>query len=547
MKRLLQLTTVLLIVTASCLAFTLPVMADDFELQEVMTGNASGLYAQVNGSGEGYYGNSLRVTFANDTGQDYRVKVPIGLRLIPTDSSVQTMYTAGGESLSVPPGNSSYLIKGFCGEAHDSGPGSSDTFTPGGFADGDLMRTLEEINRQESFNSDGQQAVWHHTDGNDISGNDVARDLAGGGNSVSPGEAAAAGGAAAGTAVIGVIVNNLLNGGGGSGGGGGTSTQTTTDESGPGPDDDLGDDDDLFYDPEDEFVGPPGGGFEESPPPPEDDLSGPDAADTTYEPRTGARPPLSDTVNLRTPPPETTPPELKPPIDIADVPPPEDPGDGIMIAGNESFFDKFLDALHRGGNTPAEAPPTRPKVFGPPPPKDEGGFEQIWRWLKGGHDSDVDYEGSRKGGKIIRDKGVFGSGGGLQKPLSDPVKFSQTGEGDTKALIDQLRTEINEERGSTAWRWTRRLQNLKSVTNKKVGPGGTTRDWSGVPDFLRDFAEPDVKNWAEDHIPVIKKDKVGLDAMFEFKKQYGDFPDSSKPAQREAFENIMNRLKGKWE
>jgi hypothetical protein len=193
-----------------------PVFASDYDIQNVMNGQTVGVTAQVNGSGLGYYGNSLRVSFFNNTGQSYTVRVPIGLMMVPADSGVQTMLTAGGEKLTVPPGQSSYTIKAFCGEMHDHSPDGNDVFTPGGFVSGDTLQTLQEINRQERFDATGQEAVWHQTDGNDISDNEAAQQLAGGGG-VSPGAAAAAGGATAGVAVLATVLTNLL-GGGSSGG-----------------------------------------------------------------------------------------------------------------------------------------------------------------------------------------------------------------------------------------------------------------------------------------------------------------------------------------
>ena len=536
MKKLVQLTIVFFVVTVSCLAFTLPVMADDYELQEVMTGGASGLSAEVNGSGHGWYGNSMRVNFSNNTGQESKVKIPIGLRLVPADSSVQTMYTAGNENLTVPPGQSSYEFKAFCGEKQDGAPKSSDTFTPGGFADGDLMRTLQEINRQELYNSSAQDAVWHNTDGLDISGNDTALDLTTGGT-VSPGEAAAAGGAAAGTAVIGTVLVNLLNGGGG---GSGTTTRETTDGGGPGPDDDL------VFEPEDEFVGPPGDGFEETPPPPEDDTTFDDA-------RTDGRPPLTDSVNLRTPPKDGVPPELQPPIDIADIPPPEDPGDGIMIAGGGPQM--IWDALLERGGGPVEIPKNLPpnmKI-----PKGEGFFETLWRNFKEGRNTTVE-EGSGR-----EFKSPFGSASELNKAASDPVRYSGSGEGDPREFIKQLKREQHEKGASEGLRWTRRLHNLKSLTNQKtiqpnwkgppsaydlkkvLGPHDVVRDLSGGADLLRDFVEPDVKTWTTELIPVYKYDQDGHQAMEVWKENHeGNMPDHDDPDEVEAFMKLYKKTKG---
>lgn len=327
----------------------------DYQLQDVMNGNVSDVTTLVNGSGQGWYGDSIRVTFSNYSGQNYVVHVPIGLRLVPADSGVQTMLTAGGEKLPVPPGDSSYVIKAFCGEMHDHAPGSSDTFTPGGFVEGDTLRTLQEINRQNSFNSDGQQAVWHQTDDNDISGNEDAQKLAGGGG-VSPGAAAAAGGAAAGAAAIGAVVINLLNGGGGGSG-------TTTEEGGPDPGDDLSSEE-ISLEIVEEPVDDPGSEnlFNDIPPPPQDsDLK--DFIETEWEiiknminpsqtpvdpvdpDYSGSRPDLLDqlppggkeVVDLG-PTKDTLPPELQPPVEIADVSAPEETEDGVMIASSGGTY-----------------------------------------------------------------------------------------------------------------------------------------------------------------------------------------------------------------
>ena len=155
-------------------------LALQVNLQDVMNGQVPGLNATVRGSGQGWYGDSLQVFFENQTGATHTVKVPLGLRLAPQDTSVQTMITAGGEIITVPPGSSSNLIKAFCGEKSDHAPGTSDVFRPDGFVGPALMDTVQRINRSDVYNSSSQAAVWHHTDNLDISDNETARDLAGG-------------------------------------------------------------------------------------------------------------------------------------------------------------------------------------------------------------------------------------------------------------------------------------------------------------------------------------------------------------------------------
>ena len=284
----------LLVIAIGWLGFCTPVTAADYDyqLQDVTNGNVPGLATLVTGNGP-YYGDSIRITFSNNTGQTYHVRVPIGLQLIPANSGVQTMLTAGGETLAVPPGQSSYPIKAFCGEMHDGAPGTSDTFTAGGFVSGDTLQTLEEINRQEAFNSTGQAAVWHHTDGNDITGNDAAEGLAGGGG-VSPGAAAAAGGATAGVAVAATVLTSLLNGGGSAATGLDTGDDVPPEEDVP-PEDDYPPDDE-FSEEDDEPVVLPDDEYQEYPPPDDD-------AELLE------RPPVDND--------EALPDDLKPPIEIS--------------------------------------------------------------------------------------------------------------------------------------------------------------------------------------------------------------------------------------
>jgi hypothetical protein len=155
------------------------ILARQVNLQDVLNGQVPGLTAVVRGSGRGWYGDSLQVFFENQTGETHSVKIPLGLRLVPEDTSVQTMITAGGETITISPGSSSSLIKAFCGEQHDHAPGTSDVFHPDGFVDSPLMETVRRINQSETYNSTAQDAVWNHTDNKDISENDAARDLAG--------------------------------------------------------------------------------------------------------------------------------------------------------------------------------------------------------------------------------------------------------------------------------------------------------------------------------------------------------------------------------
>jgi len=159
---------------------TTELLARQVNLQDLMNGQVQGLTAVVRGSGRGWFGDSLQVFFENQTGETHNVKIPLGLRLVPEDISVQTMITAGGEMIAVPPGSSSNLFKAFCGEKNDHAPGTSDIFHPDGFVGSALMETVRRINQSGVYNSTSQAAIWYHTDNLDISNNSEAQDLAGG-------------------------------------------------------------------------------------------------------------------------------------------------------------------------------------------------------------------------------------------------------------------------------------------------------------------------------------------------------------------------------
>jgi len=123
-----------------------------------------GVTASVSGSGGGWYGDSLQVTFENTTNRTYRISIPIGTRFKPADEGVQTMLTAGNETIVVPPGRSTVPFKAFCGERHDAPPGTSDQFTPDGKVSGKTLDALTSANEADQHDSGTQSEVWDAVD-----------------------------------------------------------------------------------------------------------------------------------------------------------------------------------------------------------------------------------------------------------------------------------------------------------------------------------------------------------------------------------------------
>ncbi|MEL7562666.1 hypothetical protein [Dehalogenimonas sp. 4OHTPN] len=497
MKRLAPILLVAVFVLALFSILPVSLSAADYELHDVMNGAVPGLSVIVNGSGQGYYGQSIRATFSNNTGTPLTVKVPIGLALLPQNTGVQTMYTAGAETISVPPGSSQGLIVAFCGEQHDTGPRSSDVFTAGGFATGSLLQTLRNINRSGDFSFNAQAAVWHHTDGNDITGNEIAQDLAAGFGAA--GAAAAAG--LAGSALAGgtaLLLNRIERGGG--------SAET---ETAPWPEE-------------------------------------------TEEPLVA---PLEGIENRIVPDyiPETLPPELRPPIEIAEIPPPEDPADGVMVAGGN--LEDIIDDIKRAWDkyrelrdaNRAEPPATRPEIFESLTNKDpwdkrvRDWWENVKRhapWGEGDPPEQVrrQTELEQEGGRRIQ-RGVFGSGAELTRALGQPPE----------QLIQQVEQEIVADKGKKTIKFVRQMNQLvtPAVENVKRLPGGdVARDLSGAPLAYFDYKTPDAGD-AVETLAGVKKDDAAHQAYAEFFQKHDGPPDRSNPAQVQEFMDMYNRIKSR--
>nr|MDJ0499244.1 hypothetical protein [Acidimicrobiia bacterium] len=151
----------------------------EHDIRDVFKGDVTDVSVQIRGTGS-YYGDSIRLDITNRSGRTVWVRVPAGLKLVPGNSGAQTMITAGGEVVEVPPTPGepqTDYIKAFCGEMNDSIPSSSEVFTPGDLVDDQMLRTIERIQDGNLYDFNGQEAVWHLTDGADISTNELVRQL----------------------------------------------------------------------------------------------------------------------------------------------------------------------------------------------------------------------------------------------------------------------------------------------------------------------------------------------------------------------------------
>ncbi|MEN8614065.1 hypothetical protein ABFB09_02100 [Dehalogenimonas sp. THU2] len=455
-----------------------PLSAADHEIQDVMNGAVSGLNVTVNGSGGGYYGQSLQATFNNTTGETLTIKVPIGLAMVPQNVGTQTMFTAGAEIITVPPGASQSLIIAFCGEKHDSGPRRSDIFTPGGFATGSLLQTLQNINRSGSFGNDAQQAVWHHTDGIDISNNETATDLVSGFGALGT------------TAVAGLVAAVVA--------GGGALLLNRVERDGDSP---------LAEDGEPLIA---------------------DAGDSIGD---------IDIAGYRQ---DLLPPELRPPIEIAEIPSPEDPADRIMIASSdETGLEMLWNAFLEGRRMNPQAPAERPPIFGHPASEDENWTEWWdrtkreygWGQRQSPEERERQHAEWEHAGDVIKENPPLGSGGKLGPALTD---------NDPSEFVKQVNREKYEEGAVEGIRIIRRLMNLTSLTNAK----GDVRDISGGANILRDYVEPDAGGAIEASC-VYQKDDAAHQAWREYYENHGKIPNPDNPGEVQEFMSIYHRMKGK--
>lgn len=145
----------------------------DTALPEVMRGEVDGLSVEVLGAG-GISGDCIQTVFTNELGEPVTVLIPIGTRLLPEEPQTQIMVTAGDELLSVDPGTTEHLVKGFCSLHSASAPSSGERFSFFEMADEDMLRVLRNIHQAGAFDSIGQQALWYVSDGGDLETMDPA-------------------------------------------------------------------------------------------------------------------------------------------------------------------------------------------------------------------------------------------------------------------------------------------------------------------------------------------------------------------------------------
>lgn len=118
----------------------------------------------------GHQGESITLTCRSLQGQFLRVKIPQGLLMEPSDSSMQTLVVAEAQSLAVNAKLSATIqLKTFCTQAGDRSPGSGTSFALGAMAPDKLCQLLKLLSDNgKTDDASAQSAVWCITNGHSL-------------------------------------------------------------------------------------------------------------------------------------------------------------------------------------------------------------------------------------------------------------------------------------------------------------------------------------------------------------------------------------------
>lgn len=121
------------------------------------------------GESSSHYGPCIALELANAGNTELNLSLDYGYRLVPDDSSLQTMMvTKTLFAKLLPKQKKSYRVFAMCTEAHDGGPGADSRFALRNRASGNLLALAELINRKNYQSDAAQNAVWCLTNDYDL-------------------------------------------------------------------------------------------------------------------------------------------------------------------------------------------------------------------------------------------------------------------------------------------------------------------------------------------------------------------------------------------
>lgn len=168
MKRYLLL--LLLVPGVSCRAEGVYKLSEALQ-KKLVTVSLSGAKSDTAFKGESssHYGPCMQLEVSNASADNLTLNLEYGYKLVPDDSSLQTMIVTQTLIVKLPPRQKkNYRVYAMCSEAHDGGPTPGSNFVLRTRATGHLLGLTELLNRKKYQGNAAQNAVWCLTDNYDI-------------------------------------------------------------------------------------------------------------------------------------------------------------------------------------------------------------------------------------------------------------------------------------------------------------------------------------------------------------------------------------------
>lgn len=139
--------------------------------KKLVTVNIAGAKSDTAFKGEysSHYGPCMQMEVSNASADNLTLNLEYGYKLVPDDSSLQTMIVTQTLIVKLPPRQKkNYRVYAMCSEAHDGGPSPDANFVLRTRATGHVLGLTELLNRKKYQGNAAQDAVWCLTDNYDL-------------------------------------------------------------------------------------------------------------------------------------------------------------------------------------------------------------------------------------------------------------------------------------------------------------------------------------------------------------------------------------------
>ncbi len=159
------------VVCSGCIFAETPYKLEEAARKKLVSINLTGAKADTayHAESSSHYGPCIALELSNTSTAQLSLSLDYGYRLVPDDSSLQTMMVTKTLLVKLlPRQKKSYRVFAMCTEAHDGGPSSDSRFKLRNRASGNLFALAELINRKNYQSDAAQNAVWCLTDDYDL-------------------------------------------------------------------------------------------------------------------------------------------------------------------------------------------------------------------------------------------------------------------------------------------------------------------------------------------------------------------------------------------